>query len=116
MTDRHQRRRTKYPQFRGSWPDSDDGATYELAKQQNCPVCDWPNDSIGQPFSTVRPKPDDLSMCMRCTAIARFNNKMELVHVGERELRAMTATDDGLARRLVQMRQAIVAMNRAKVS
>ncbi len=46
----------------------------------SCPVCDYMMDSATDLSNEkVEPQPDDLSVCLKCTSILRFDDELRLV-------------------------------------
>ena len=71
-----------------------------------CPSCGWKNDAATHPTEDVAPTPGDLSVCLRCQEIMRFDDGLQLVKPTGQELNDMYRQQPGLRAELFKMQRA----------
>lgn len=84
--------------------------------QARCLACSLPIDAASgivdkQARNTLQPKPGDLSICIRCGYIARFDKKLRLRRLTKSELEQCAADE-----RLVQATYAIANMRKTPIT
>lgn len=72
---------------------------------QRCPACGYEMDSDTDAFGDARPKPEDVSVCLKCATFLVFNHDMsrrQMTHEDEAALDAETRAALWRVRRAIE--------------
>jgi len=81
--------------------------------ETKCPKCGAILDAASTP-QLDSPQPEDLTICLYCSALLKFNRQLQPVALGEIELAQMLAKDPGLATDLRKALSAVSAIQKMR--
>lgn len=90
----------------------DKGVTWALPEEGKCPHCGHRMDSASHMTEKVKPKPGDLTVCMQCASVLRFDSSLAVRTISDEQLRRIKQRDPEAAAELMKVQRAILAMRR----
>jgi hypothetical protein len=89
---------------------SDKGVTWELPEGK-CPHCGHRLDSASHLTERVKPRPGDLTICIACASVLRFDGALTVRQVSDALLRRIKQSDPEAAAEAMKLQRAILNMH-----
>jgi hypothetical protein len=88
----------------------DEGVTWALPEGK-CPHCGHRLDSASHMTERVKPRPGDLTICMACASVLRFDGALTVRQVSDEQLRRIRKQEPETGAEVMKLQRAILDMH-----